>query len=42
MVGTANFVNPVVPIEIIEGLKAYMKNYGLTSLKELTGALELN
>ncbi len=42
MVGTANFVNPQVPVEIIKGLKAYMENYGLTSLKELIGALELN
>lgn len=42
MVGTANFVNPAVPIDIISGLEEYMKKYGYSSLKDITGRLELN
>lgn len=42
MVGTANFVNPTVPLDIISGLEEYMKKYGYSSLKDITGTLELN
>ncbi len=42
MVGTANFVNPTVPLDIISGLEEYMKKYGYRSLKDVTGQLELN
>jgi len=42
MVGTANFVNPMAPIEIIEGITNYMKTYGYGSLQDIIGKLELN
>lgn len=42
MVGTANFVDPAVPLEIIEGLKNYMNRYGYNNLYDIIGKLELN
>jgi dihydroorotate dehydrogenase (NAD+) catalytic subunit len=42
MVGTANFVEPAVPLEIIAGLKNYMNRYGYNSLYDIIGKLELN
>lgn len=39
-VGTANFVNPRVCLEIVAGLKTYLKNHGLGSVKELIGSLD--
>ena len=36
-VGTANFNNPFTMIEIIEGLKLYMKENHITDLKEIRG-----
>ncbi len=42
MVGTANFVDPTVPLEIIEGLKNYMNRYGYNNLYDIIGKLELN
>ncbi len=42
MVGTANFVNPLVPIEIIDGIREYMKKYGYSSLQDIIGKLEFN
>jgi dihydroorotate dehydrogenase (NAD+) catalytic subunit len=38
-VGTANFVNPRVTINIIEGIEEYVRRKGLHNLKELTGGL---
>ena len=42
MVGTANFVNPTVPIEIIRGIEEYMIKYGYKGLDEIIGKLEMN
>ncbi|WP_313559587.1 dihydroorotate dehydrogenase [Ruminiclostridium cellobioparum] len=42
MVGTANFINPALPLDIISGLKEYMKKYRYSNLKDITGKLELN
>lgn len=39
-VGAMNFVNPYATIEIIEGIEAYMKQYGIEELSELIGAVE--
>jgi dihydroorotate dehydrogenase (NAD+) catalytic subunit len=39
-VGTANFVNPRAPLEIIDGIAAYMAEHGLNRLEELVGSLE--
>lgn len=38
-VGTANFHNPTVTIDIINGIEAYMKQYGIQDIKELIGAV---
>jgi dihydroorotate dehydrogenase (NAD+) catalytic subunit len=40
-VGTANFVNPLATVEIISGLAAYLQQAGLTSVRDLIGALEV-
>lgn len=40
-VGTANFINPLVSIEIIEGIKNYMINNSICSLDEIRGRLLL-
>lgn len=39
-VGTANFHNPAVTEEIIDGIRDYMKNQGVSDVKELVGAVE--
>ena len=38
-VGTANFVNPRAPLEVLEGIKEYMKNNKMENIKELIGSL---
>ena len=38
-VGTALFVDPQAPIHICDGLSAYLKRRGLTSVRELLGKL---
>ncbi|MBI2095199.1 MAG: dihydroorotate dehydrogenase [Candidatus Omnitrophica bacterium] len=38
-VGTANFINPRASIEILEGLKDFMKKEKLRDLKEIIGSL---
>ncbi len=39
-VGTGNFINPAATLEIINGIKSYMATEGVTSLKDLTGAMK--
>ena len=39
-IGTANFVNPVVSSEIIDGIKSYMAKNRINRMKELVGALK--
>lgn len=39
-VGTANFYNPNAVVEIAEGIENYMRQYGVTDIKELVGAVE--
>ncbi|HBI23087.1 MAG: dihydroorotate dehydrogenase B catalytic subunit [Nitrospirae bacterium RIFCSPLOW2_12_42_9] len=39
-VGTANFINPGVSIEIVEGLEKYMEDKGLNNISELIGAIK--
>ncbi|MCR4956628.1 MAG: dihydroorotate dehydrogenase [Lachnospiraceae bacterium] len=36
-VGTANFANPKVTMEIVEGIEQYMKRYGIEDITELIG-----
>ena len=38
-VGTANFTNPTAPVEILEGLAAWLDEQGCRSLKEVVGAV---
>ena len=38
-VGTANFVNPHVTEEIVDGIRAYMEQYKVADIKELVGAV---
>ena len=40
-VGTQNFINPRVSIEIIEGIAAYMERHKMTGVSEIVGALKL-
>ncbi len=39
-VGAMNFVNPYTTIEVIEGIEAYMKQYGIENVTDLIGAVE--
>lgn len=38
-VGTANFRNPAVTMEIVEGIRRYMEKYHIADIKELIGAV---
>ncbi len=38
-VGTANFFDPYATVEIVEGIEAYMRRYGVRDVKELIGAV---
>ena len=39
-VGTANFYNPTVAVEVAEGIEAYMQKYGFESVKDMTGCVK--
>ena len=39
-VGTANFHNPAVTMEIVDGIAAYMKKYGFNSVSEMVGLVK--
>lgn len=38
-VGTANFINPLVTMEILKGIKAFMMRGGISDIKELIGGV---
>lgn len=38
-VGTANFVNPLAPIEIVDGIKDYLKSMGVGDVNEIVGTV---
>lgn len=38
-VGTANFRNPYATVEILDGIRAYMEQYGVEDIRELIGAV---
>ncbi len=42
MVGTANFVNPTIPIEIVNGIEKYLEHHGHTGVDEIIGKMDLN
>lgn len=39
-VGAMNFVNPYTTIEVIEGIEAYMRQYGVNDINDLIGAVQ--
>lgn len=39
-VGAMNFVNPYTTVEVVEGIEAYMKQYGVEKITDLIGAVE--
>lgn len=39
-IGTANFVDPFLWTKILDGLRVYMEQHGITRLAELTGAID--
>ncbi len=41
-VGTANFINPRVTLEIIDGIKKYLEKNKLNSIKDLVGKIKTN
>ncbi|RPJ18608.1 MAG: dihydroorotate dehydrogenase [Desulfobacteraceae bacterium] len=40
-IGTANFVNPRATIDVIEGVKKYLKERNISSLSEIIGTLDI-
>ncbi|MBW2616775.1 MAG: dihydroorotate dehydrogenase, partial [Deltaproteobacteria bacterium] len=40
-VGTANFVDPGVSLKIIEGLKKFCEDQGISSIEEIIGSLKV-
>jgi dihydroorotate dehydrogenase (NAD+) catalytic subunit len=40
-IGTANFINPAVSLEIVDGINSYMDQNGFTSVTDLVGALKM-
>lgn len=39
-IGTVNFHNPSVTMEIVDGIQEYMKRYGFTSVNEMVGLVD--
>ncbi len=39
-VGTANFHNPAITMEVVDGIEAYMKKYGFNSVSEMVGLVK--
>jgi dihydroorotate dehydrogenase (NAD+) catalytic subunit len=39
-VGTANFINPSITTDIIRGIRSYMKNEEISSIKDIIGAIK--
>ncbi len=39
-VGTANFYNPAITMEIVDGIEAYMKKFGFNSVSEMVGIVK--
>ena len=39
-VGTANFINPRATLDVLEGIEAYMKQYGVEDINQLIGCVK--
>jgi len=40
-IGTALFIDPAVPLQVLDGMADYLRRHGLTSVRELVGQLSL-
>jgi len=40
-IGTANFIDPTVSLKVLSGIEEYLQRHGFSSVRELTGALEV-
>ena len=40
-IGTANYIDPMVSVKVLEGIEEYMDRQGVGSVSELTGAMKL-
>ncbi len=40
-VGTANFINPRAPLEVLNGIKDYLREHKIEDIKEIIGSLQL-
>ena len=38
--GTANFMNPYTTVEVVKGIEAYMKKFGVEDIKDLVGIVK--
>ncbi len=38
-VGTANFVNPMAAVEIVDGIEEYLKSEGIADVNEIVGTV---
>ena len=41
-VGTANFINPRAPLEVLNGIKEYMREHKIKDIREIIGSLRKN
>ena len=39
-VGTANFINPRAPIDVLEGIESFMKENKISDIREIIGSLK--
>jgi len=40
-IGTANFIDPTVCVKVVDGIENYLDRHGISSVKEIIGALEI-
>lgn len=40
-IGTGNFVDPTIPVKVVEGIEDYLVRHKLNSVKDIIGALEI-
>jgi len=40
-IGTALFLDPTTPIQVVAGIEAYLRRHGLTSVTQLIGQLQI-
>jgi dihydroorotate dehydrogenase (NAD+) catalytic subunit len=38
--GTANFINPRAPIDVLEGIESFMKENKISDIREIIGSLK--